>query len=294
MKIKPLNNCGVEIVDIDITNLTTSDYEEINEIFLQELIIVFRNQPRLSVPYAKLVQSCGSIANFISARWDINGNVLPGPTSKDVDAFSYTGPDHLFPVQRVTGEKKHGKSTGIFGQGKLDWHSNMNGPFNRARGVALQGVSEGIIGTSTSWMDTTKAYEAMTQELKQRCQGVIGKFEYAPEIWAEGLPDDQFQSMVKNKEEFYEMPLINESFRGKKGLYLHYHNKCSFPSDPDLLEVLKEHCFKDEFIYTHEWQIGDIVISDQVLTLHRRDQDDPNILANRVLSRYTFHYPVNN
>ena len=32
MKIKPLNHCGVEIVDVDIAKLTLADYKEINEI----------------------------------------------------------------------------------------------------------------------------------------------------------------------------------------------------------------------------------------------------------------------
>lgn len=294
MKIKPLNHCGVEIVDVNIADLSSADYEEINEIFLSELIVVFRDQPNLTVPYAKLVSKLGNIANWSQCRWDINGNVLwkPGEAPLFIDPFTYDKQDNLFPVQRVTGNIQKGRPTGIFGQGKLDWHSNMNGPFNRARGVALQGVSRGILGTSTSWMDTTKAYEKMSDELKLRCEGVIGRFEYSPEIWAEGLPQEQYEGMLKNKEEFYEMPLVNKSFRNKTGLYFHYMNKCSFPSDPELLEILKEHCFQEQFIYKHEWQQGDIIISDQVLTLHRRDQDDPKILSDRVLSRYTFNYPI--
>ena len=292
MNIKPLNNCGVEIVDIDITNLTDADYEEINELFLEHLVVVIRNQPMLTVPYAKIVHRCGRIANWSQAIWDIDGNVLENKPEKVINPFKYSGPDKSYPVQRVTGQIKEGKRTGIFGQGKLDWHSNMNGPFNRARGVSLQGVSPGIIGTSTSFMDTTLAYEAMSDALKKRCENVIGTFKYAPEIWAEGLPDAQLAYMTRNNESSYEMPLLNESFRGKTGLYFHFHNKCSFPTDPELLEILKAHCFQEQFIYKHEWEIGDIILMDQVLTLHKRDQDDPEILSERILSRYTFNFPI--
>jgi alpha-ketoglutarate-dependent taurine dioxygenase len=290
MNIKPLNYCGIEITDVDIACLTDDEYNRIKDLYLEHLIIVFRNQKVATVPYAKLIQRLGTIANWRQAVWDIFGKPSKFFTGKAVDAFSFTGPDYMFPVQRVTGKKINGQRTGIFGQGKLDWHSNMNGPFNRARGVALQGVSKAIIGTSTSWMDTTLAYEAMSDELKKRCEGVIGRFEYSPEIWAEGLPPDQYEDMLKNKEEFYEMPLVNLTNSGRPGLYFHFMNKCSFPSDPELLEILKEHCFQPQFIYTHNWQQGDIVISDQVLTLHRRDQDDPAVLAERVLSRYTFNH----
>ena len=239
MKIKPLDHCGVEILDIDLRNLTDNDYVEINEIFLEHLIVVIRNQPVLTVPHAKLIQRLGKIANWGQSRWDVDGNLLKNKPTDIINPFTYTGPDDQYPIQRVTGKKKNGAVTGIFGSGKLDWHSNMNGPFNRARGVSLQGVSKGILGTSTSFLDTAKAYAAMSDELKKRCEGVVGRFEYAPEIWAEGLPKFQYDAMLKNKEEFYEMPLVNVSFRGKIGMYLHYHNKCSFPSDPELLEICR-------------------------------------------------------
>jgi len=289
MKVIDLN-CGVEFVDCDIETLSDSEYNLIKEIFCNKLLIVFKNQKRKTIPYMKLVTRLGEVANWSQCSWDINGNPIISFGKKAIDPFTYSGLDEKYPVQRVTGQKTKGIRSGIFGEGKLDWHSNMNGPFNRANGVALQAVSEGTIGTSTSWMDTTKAYEAMSDELKARCQGVIGKFEYSPEIWAEGLPKGQYESMLVNKEPFYEMPLLNKSYSGKIGLYFHYLNSCSFPSDPELLEVLKDHCFQDRFIYKHVWNPGDIVISDQVLTLHKRDQDDPSILNERVLIRNTFNY----
>ena len=288
MKIRHLENCAVEIQDVNINNLTDSDYAEIKQLFLEHLVIVFRKQLLTVVPYAKLVSRIGTIANWGQCYWNIVGKENGAPPEL-LDPFTYQGRDSDFPVQRVTGKKINGKLTGIFGTGKLDWHCNMNGP-DRARGVALQGVTPAVRGTSTSWMDTTLAYAAMSDELKARCQGVIGRYEYAPEIWAEGLPSEQYAGMIKNKEAFYEMPLVNISETGKPGLYFHFHNKCSFPSDPELLEILKAHCFKPEFIYKHEWEVGDIVISDQLITLHKRDQDDQEVLTKRVLHRYTFTF----
>lgn len=288
MKIRHLENCAVELLDIDIRNLTDKDYIEIKQLFLEHLVVVLRNQPLAVVPYAKLISRIGTIANWGQCYWNTLGKENYAPEGP-VDPFTFQGRDIDFPVQRVTGKKINGRHTGIFGTGKLDWHCNMNGP-DRARGVALQGVSPAVKGTSTSWMDTTLAYAAMSNELKARCQGVVGRYEYAPEIWAEGLPPDQYEDMLRNKDDFYEMPLINISECGKPGLYFHVHNKCSFPTDPGLLEVLKEHCFKSEFIYKHEWEVGDIVISDQLITLHKRDQDDQEVLTKRVLHRYTFTF----
>lgn len=293
MKIVPLKNCAVEILDCDLENLTERDYAELKEIYLNELIIVFKNQPRKTVPYMKLIYSFskGDIANWGQCQWNIHGNLLSNKPKDPVDPFTYQGEDDLYPVQRVTGQIKNGKRSGIFGTGKLDWHSNYNGP-GRASCVGLHGVSEAIKGTSTSFMDTTKAYAAMPEDLKKRCEGVVGEFMYAPEIWAEGLPEDQYNFMKGNIQP-YSMPLINESSRGKKGLYFHYNNKCHFPSDPGLLEALKDHCFKEDFVYTHYWEPGDAIIMDQILTLHKRDQDQQEILDERVLIRSTLHVKDN-
>lgn len=287
LKTRPLKNAGVEIYGLDLAEATNSQLEEIKEIFLQELIVVFKNQKVLTLPYARLIASIGQIANLGQCAWSSNGDRVE--IQPQANPFKWIGSDTDFPVQRVTGMKKNDQDSGIFGQGILDWHSNMNGPFNRARGVALQGVA-GVVGTTTLWMDTTKAYEDMSAELKNRCEGVIGHYVYSPEVWAEGLPAWQYEGMLKNKEPFYEMPLLNKSLRGKIGLYFHYLNSCSFPADPALLNELKSHCFQEKYIQEMDWMPGDIHLSDQVLTLHKRVQNDPEILKHRVLHRYTFHF----
>ena len=41
-------------------------------------------------------------------------------------------------------------------------------------------------------------------------------------------------------------------------------------------------------MYRHEWEIGDIVLSDQLLTLHKRRQENDSVFKNRLLNRITF------
>ena len=43
-----------------------------------------------------------------------------------------------------------------------------------------------------------------------------------------------------------------------------------------------------EYINMMSDEIGDVVLSDQLLSLHKRDQNDPEILERRVLHRITF------
>jgi len=301
MQIKKLNNIGVEILDIDITQLTDIEYKQIKDILTEELVVLIKHQEyKNPYYYALLVSKLGRIGNMTTATWKYKNrditNPIPNTDLRDIQPDQWEGILEEFPVQRVTGKKKDNSSqhTGIFGSGTLTWHSNMNSPYNAA-GVALQGISD-VLETSTSFLDTTKVYEDMTDEFKQRCHGIIADFKYTPEIWAEGLPEDQHRAMIEGhlkifKKLEYQMPLLNKNISGTKtGLFFHFNNGCSFKSDPALLNDLKGLCIQDKYIYQHWWEPGDIILMDQKLTLHKRDQDDPDILAKRVLHRYTFMF----
>ena len=288
MKVEKLN-AGI-LIDCKIDKLSEQDYQDINELYLDHLLITFKNQPFQTVPFARLINNMGSFANWNQMLWKQDGTNIA--KQEYIDPQSFEGPDNDYPLQRVTGEKtEKGLATGIFGNGELDGHSNMNGDMDRARGVALQGAWHSE-NTHTAFMDTVKAYEDMSDELKERCEGVIGHYEYAPENWAKGVPTPQLQlmkgfGMVDHR---YTMPLVNEGFNGKKGLYFPFHNNCKFRGDKELKQILMDHCFQDKYIYSHKWHPGDIVISDQVLTLHKRVEWEPEIVAKRVLHRITFHY----
>ena len=134
MKVIPLVNAGV-LIDCDISKLTEQDYQDINEIYLDNLLIAFVDQPFETVPFAKLCHKMGGFANWKQMLWKQDGANIGNP--QYVDPFTFEGDDNDFPLQRVTGKKTDkGLPTGIFGNGELDWHSNMNGDMDRARGVA--------------------------------------------------------------------------------------------------------------------------------------------------------------
>ena len=44
----------------------------------------------------------------------------------------------------------------------------------------------------------------------------------------------------------------------------------------ELLKELSAHSTKPDYVYAHEWQVGDMVMFDTLGTLHRRDAWDPS------------------
>lgn len=288
MRIRRSDTVGVILDDIDIKNLTDLDYQKIEKIFHQELLVFIPSQSIDVVAFARLVSRLGTIANYSQCLWNQSGDRIT-TTRQDLNPFEFPLGSKEFPVQRVTGMKKSGQPTGIFGQGILDWHCNINGIFWNP-GVALQAV-EGVEGSSTVFLDTCLAFDDLSDDLKNRCRKVIARFEYSPEVWAEGMLDEQYRGMIAGKKRnYYLHPLVNRNKVGREGMYFHFLNRCTFPTDPELLEILKEHLFQEKYIQRINWRPGDIHLSHQVLTLHKREQNDPEILARRVLHRLTFTF----
>ena len=59
-------------------------------------------------------------------------------------------------------------------------------------------------------------------------------------------------------------------------------------TEKDLRDELEEYLFQDKYIYTHNWEVGDVIIMDQLLTQHKRVPEKDEVLENRVLHRLSF------
>ena len=286
MHFKRLDYGAVEVLGFDITNFTQEDSNYIRELLLKELIVVIREQDINTLNYARLIHEIGSISNWNQLKnSDFDGNICSMFTEYP-DIYNWDK-SKFFPFQAVTGKKtKDGQFTGIFPLGKLDWHCNLNGP-DRADGVALQGI-KGVEGTRTSWMNTAIALAEMPDELYARVKGKYANFRYNFLKWSDVMDERQRQYMLKNQHE-YKMWLEQENAGGVKGIYLYTNNDCEIEGDDgSLFQELQDYFFQEKFLYHHDWKVGDIVLSDQLLTLHKRRQEVDQIFEQRLLNRITF------
>lgn len=295
MNIKELNNgVAVEITDFDIRDITPEIGKQINNLVRDRTIVVLKNQTKTSQYYTKFVNSIGPVRNWMNFVFDpLTGKEVR--TAKEnkargfIDPATWSGAPDEYPVQRVSGKIIDGQRSGIFGAGVLDWHAALNS-IDSADGVALQGF-EGCSGTSTTFLNTAIALDQMPAELLERCKDVYCEYQYSPSTWANGIPTKQLAAMyaVIGARGFYKMWLIQQNGNGRRGIYFYTNNKCKIvSSDTTLYNDLYDYLFQEKFMYQNFYEPGDIIISDQVLSLHKRDQNDPAILENRVLHRITF------
>ena len=107
MKVIKTENAGIQI-DCDISKLTDKDYQDINELYLDNLLVTFINQPFETLPFAKLIHKMGTFANWNQMLWKQDGSNLS--KSGFVDPFVFetdsltSDPDNSYPVQRVQGK----------------------------------------------------------------------------------------------------------------------------------------------------------------------------------------------
>ena len=86
-------------------------------------------------------------------------------------------------------------------------------------------------------------------------------------------------------------PLVWNHRSGRKSLAL--STSCSHivgmhPADShDLLARLFAHATRDEYVYRHEWRMGDLLMWDNTGTMHRARPYDPT--AGRLLHRFTLN-----
>lgn len=315
MYIEPIDQGNAwQVKDVDITKLTTEDYAQIREWLMTKLIVVLKHQPKDIYHHARLIHNIGwgktgvnsseSIGNWKSCWWDNNGekrvdfltnrtNNSDLPTRGQFWAAGYPfafddsqDPDDYL-VQRVTGKKdKDGIHSGIFGKGKLLWHSNLN-HIAFPDGVSLMGW-EGCENTSTEFLNTARCRADIDPALIEALHTAYGEYRITTDGWAEGIEDFQKTAMDWGAGAFRAW-ILQTNRAGTKGIFFNPLNSAKLFGDvDDLWNTIYDHYFSEEYRYDHWWEPGDIVLMDQLLTLHQRGQHDDEMLQHRVLHRYEF------
>lgn len=254
-------------------NLKTADKEtafDITEMLLDDGVVVFPNQdlsPDEEVQFCQLIGNCQRLQNE------------PGERGEHIAVN-----DHII---RVTGEKNNHGEPGLFGHtSALDWHANQASSYDRAPLIWLYGV-KGTEGSCTSWIDMQAAYRDLPQIIKTELKEVEITLGYKSGSYS----DSEF--FVEHHATDRPFKLVHTNDGGKTGLYFPFlqifgmvgYKEHDFKQTMDWLI---EHVQQDKYRYDHHWKDGDVVISEQWLTIHKRHEFDN--MSNRVLHRIAFDY----
>jgi alpha-ketoglutarate-dependent 2,4-dichlorophenoxyacetate dioxygenase len=126
-------------------------------------------------------------------------------------------------------------------------------------------------GGNTEFIDLRAVYDALDPEMQQRLEGLEAEHSYwhsRRKAGFENVSADMEKALPGARH-----PLVRASASGRKTLYVGAHAAQIIGWDEyesrKLLDELYDFATQPHFIYSHRWQVGDLVIWDNRCTLHR-------------------------
>ena len=160
----------------------------------------------------------------------------------------------------------------MFALGNQLWHTDSSFKRIPAKYSGLHAHSVTPEGGETQIVDTRLAYDALPARMKERIEGLVAEhsiFCSRAKLGFTDFTDEERAAMPP-----VHRPLVRvHPGSGRKAIYIASHAShilgMEVPDGRMLLRELIEHCTQREFIYTHTWDVGDLLIWDNRCTLHR-------------------------
>ena len=256
--------CGARLDGFDLSQpLPPAKKEAIDAAFLAHHVVVFPGQRLTREEQFQFAANFGEV--------EVHGAHRPGAEGKRyavAHVMSNLGPN---------GRPTHRTSPAA----NYHWHTDK--PYHQAPPLLtmLYAVELPPEGGDTAFANMAMAYEALPEEMKQRIAGLRVAFRPAFEDNRPGA----HHSLVRTHPD-----------TGRKSLYIGNHST-GIVGMPDgegraLLAELLDHATQPRFVYTHRWRLGDLVMWDNRLLLHRAVNNYAVDKHRRVMHRSVVKGPV--
>ncbi|MGE5524364.1 MAG: TauD/TfdA dioxygenase family protein [Rhodospirillaceae bacterium] len=251
---------GAEITGIDLSQpVSDDDFARIANVLHEREVIVFKRQDITAEQHIAFSRRFGDLERHV--RTD---KCRPGYPE----------------IYNVSNVIENGKPIGSEDAGYF-WHSDLCYVEKPSRGSLLYAkevpVKDGVTYGNTLFSSMTTAYNALPEETKKKLEGrrAVNSFEYGYSRERMGKKRPPLTEEQREKTPPMEHPAVRtHPYTGKKCLFVNeaYTTKIVGMSDEEsqtLLAELFAHIVRPEFIYTHKWEVGDLLFWDNCATQHR-------------------------
>jgi alpha-ketoglutarate-dependent 2,4-dichlorophenoxyacetate dioxygenase len=152
------------------------------------------------------------------------------------------------------------------------WHSDSSFKRIPARFSLLSARSIPDEGGETEFADMRAAWDALPDKMKRQLEGLVAEHTQLFSRARIGFTDWSEEERAK----MAPVPQVlvrTHPASGRKSLFLSSHaGRIRGMPEPEarmLLLDLTEHATQRQFVYTHRWQVGDLVMWDNRCTMHR-------------------------
>ncbi len=266
--------CGAEVKGIDPSKpLSAREVQAIRDAWNKHLVLVFRGYQLSQDDQLRFASYFGDLGSRKKA---------PEPLRARAEGVQQ---DHE-KVLLVTNIKVDGQPIGAFGDGEFWFHIDSGYSARPYKYTFLYALELPSRGGNTMFSNMYKAYEAVPAALKAKLKGkkALHIHEYNRAKQASSAGD------ISGIPHFYHPVFVTHPETGGKTLFVdrlmttRIEGVSEAESD-GILEQLYDIGERREFIFEHEWQLGDFLMWDNRCTIHARTDFPKN--ERRLLRRCT-------
>lgn len=254
MQVSPLSSLfGVAVRGINLSrNLSDEEFDVIHRLFVDNKLVCFKDQQLSAAEQLAFSKRFGSLEVHLLSQ--------------------YNHPDHP-EIFRLSNRVVNGQPMGIADGGSY-WHSDLAFQQHPAKATMLNAIEIPAEGGDTLFVDMEAAYAALSDEWKQRLNGLRAVHRYRRKAAADQTTRVELTEAQKQQTPDVDHPLVRTNpDTGRKAIFAHpgmtaeVVGKSAAESD-EILNFLFAHTVQAQFRYDFSWSAGDVVMWDNRSTMH--------------------------
>lgn len=265
IEIRPLSDVlGAEVIGADLARFDDDEqYGCIHQALLDYGVLAIRDQHMTPEQHIAFSRRFGELEIHV------------------LDQFLL--PDHP-EILRISNKTVNGQPIGLQDAGN-EWHTDLSYQANPALGSLLYALEIPPQGGDTLFASLYAAYNALTDAMKARLDGLRAIHGYAQyhersRHKAHGQARSDMTDAQRARVPEVSHPLVRtHPETGRKALYLSPGLTVGIEglneAGQALLKMLNEHATQPAFTYRHHWQLHDVLLWDNRCTIHLATAYDP-------------------
>jgi taurine dioxygenase len=256
LKIRKLSQAiGAEIQEIDLNEDQSAEtIAAINQAWFDNIILLFRGQNLGAERQTKVTEWFGKLASIARPRDTFPKGYAALPEG----------------VMLITNIRENGEPIGALPDGDMLFHHDMMHADEPHKGTMLNAVDIPSHGGNTLFASGYAAYETLPEDIRAPLEGrrAFHHYNYGTTHKGDKNGTEAFSESSH--------PVFRtHDDTGKKAIYV---NRLMTEGIVDmeqaeadrLLTAVYDHSESPEFVYEHEWQVGDLVLWDNRCSMHAR------------------------
>ncbi|HJP30111.1 MAG: TauD/TfdA family dioxygenase [Candidatus Latescibacteria bacterium] len=232
---------GAEVLGLDVSvDLSADQVADLRQALLDHCVLVFRDQHITDEDQVRFTRYFGTPVEHVRQQRERRVK-------------------EVFIISNV---KQNGEPIGALGSERIDFHADLSYLHEPGTISLLLAVEIPAVGGQTQWCDCRAAYDALPQERQDHLRTLRAVHRHYVE--EQNPPEPAIHPVVCTHPE-----------TGVLSLYVNPHltshiEGVARDEGDALLRELYDHMDQPQFIYTHEWRLGDLIMWDNRPTMHRR------------------------